>query len=96
MSASRRERLPRRNEKQIREPSLDKSNAVGNDGGVRCVDRDSKLTAKKKKTTTTTTTMKAKEESKAQDKRERASSPWRPWYALIGVPRKGVASFSAR
>lgn len=31
------------------------------------------------------------EERKTQDKRERASSPWRSWYAPIGVLRKGVA-----
>jgi len=32
------------------------------------------------------------EKRKTQGERERASSPWRPWYAPIGVPRKGVAS----
>jgi len=31
------------------------------------------------------------EERKTQSERERASSPWRPWYATIGVSRKGVA-----
>jgi len=31
------------------------------------------------------------EERKMQSERERASSPWRPWYATIGVSRKGVA-----
>jgi len=45
-----------------------------------------------KKRRRTRTKTKEDEDRKAQDKRERASSPWRPWYAPIGVLRKGVAS----
>lgn len=63
----------------------DKSNAVGNNGRV-CVKRErekSRLEAHGKE--------EEEEERKTQGERERASSPWRPWYALIGVSRKGVA-----
>lgn len=48
---------------------------------VGCVDRDSKLEEEEEE-----------EERKMQGERERASSPWRPWYAPIGVRRRGVAS----
>jgi len=78
---------------------LDKSNAIETHGLIAgCVgsrleahddgDHDDNEEEEKKEENEA----KEDEDRKAQDKRERASSPWRPWYAPIGVLRKGVAS----